>query len=54
MVDLGTYEFKDLETGKISPEESFTNYYAEEVYELEHVHTSPKQLRVILYAKHEK
>ena len=25
MVDLGTYVFKDLNTGKITPEESFTN-----------------------------
>ena len=29
MVDLGKYEFKYLETGKITPEESFMNDYAE-------------------------
>ena len=33
MVDLGTYIFKDLNTGKITPEYSFTNAYIEEVYE---------------------
>ena len=27
IVDLGTYIFKDLDTGKINPEESFTNDY---------------------------
>ena len=31
IVDLGTYEYKDLETGKITPEELFMNAYAEEV-----------------------
>ena len=29
MVNLGTYQFKDLNTGKITPEESFMNAYAE-------------------------
>ena len=29
MVDLGTYEFKDLYTGVIAPEELFMNAYAE-------------------------
>ena len=29
MVNLGTYEFKDLKTEKIKPEESFMNAYAE-------------------------
>ena len=33
MVDLGTYIFKYLNLGKITPEESFTNSYVEEVYE---------------------
>ena len=33
MVYLGTYIFKDLNTRKFTPEESFTNAYAEEVYE---------------------
>ena len=32
MVDLGTYEFRDLNTGNIKPEELFTNAYAEEIY----------------------
>ena len=54
IVDLGTYELKILNTEEIIPEESFTNGYIEEVYELEHVRTATKLLRVILYAKHEK
>ena len=54
MVDLDTYIFKDLNTGKITPEESFTNAYVEEVYESEHVRTATKRLRVILEAKYEK
>ena len=54
MDDLGTYIFKDLNTGKITPEESFTNAYVKEVYESEHVQNSAKLLRVILYAKYEK
>ena len=32
MVDLGTYVFKDLNTGEIKPEESFTDTYVKEVY----------------------
>ena len=35
MVDMGTYEFKDLETKKITPEESFMNAYAEEIHKSE-------------------
>ena len=54
MVDLGTYEFKILNTGEITPEESFTNAYVEEVYWLENVRTATKRLRVILDAKYEK
>ena len=54
MVDLGTYIFKDLNTGKISPEGQFTNAYFVEVYESEHVCNSTKVLRVILDAKYEK
>ena len=42
MVELGTYIFKYLNTGKITPEEFFTNDYVKEVYELEHVHTTTK------------
>ena len=40
MVDLGMYEFKDLNTGKITPEELFTNTYVGEVYDSEHVSTT--------------
>ena len=54
MVDLGAYEFKDLNTGKIIPEKLFTNYYAEEIHELEQVRTSTEKLCVILDAKYEK
>ena len=54
MVDLGTYVFKYLITGKITPEEWFTNAYAEEVYESEDVRTATKRLHIILDAKHEK
>ena len=42
MVDLGTYIFRDLNTGKITPEEFFTNDYFEEVYESEHVRTATR------------
>ena len=53
MVDLGMYVFKYLNTGKITPEESFNNAYAEEEYESEYVHTSNNQLHVIFDAKYE-
>ena len=43
MIDLGTYEFKDLNIGNITTKESFTNAYAEEIYELEQVFNSTKQ-----------
>ena len=52
MVELGTYIFKDLNTGKITPEESCTNSYVKKVYESEHVSNATKQLRVILDAKY--
>ena len=42
MVDLGTYGFKNLNTEKIIPKESFTNAYVEEIYESEHVRNSTK------------
>ena len=51
MVDLGTYVFIDLNTGKIIPEEFLTNAYVEELYKSEHANTATKQLYVILYAK---
>ena len=54
MINLGTYIFKYLSTGKIIPEELFTNDYVEEVYESEYVRTATKLLRVILDAKYEK
>ena len=31
MADLGTYVFKDLNTGKITPEKLFTDAYVKEV-----------------------
>ena len=54
MVDLNTFEFKDSNTGKITPEESFINAYVEEIYRSEQVRTSTKRLHTILYAKPEK
>ena len=51
MVDFGMYEFKDLNTSKITPEELLTNAYVEESCELEHVRTATKRFRVILYSK---
>ena len=54
MIHMGTYEFYDLNTGNITPEESFTNAYTEEINESEQVHTSTKQLRIILDAIYEK
>ena len=54
MVGLGTYIFKDLNTGKITPEESLTNAYIEELYDSDHVLTNTKKIRVILDAKYEK
>ena len=54
MVDLGTDEFNNLNTKKITPEYIFTNAYTEEIHESEQVHTSTKRLHVILDAKYEK
>ena len=36
MVDLGTYELQDLNTGEVIPEAYFMNAYVEKVFELEH------------------
>ena len=47
-------KFKYLNTGKITPEESFMNAYTEDNYELEQVHPPNIWLRVILYARYEK
>ena len=33
MVDLGMHKFKYLNTGKLTPEESFMNAYTEDNYE---------------------
>ena len=54
MVDLGMHKFKYLNTGKITPEESFMISYTEENYELEKIHPDNKRLRVILYDKYKK
>ena len=43
MVNLGAYEFINVNTRKITPEESFKNTYVEEVYESEHVRTYTKK-----------
>ena len=54
MVDLGKYKFKDFNIGNIKSEELFTDAYAKEVYESEHVRTARKRLRVILDARYKK
>ena len=54
MVVIGTYSFKDLNAGKITPEEPFTDSYAEEIHELEQFRTSTKWLREILYTEYDK
>ena len=54
MVDMGTYKFKYLDIGDITPAELFTYDYAEEIHEFEQVHTSTKQLHTISNAKYEK
>ena len=54
MVNLGTYIFKYLNTGKFSPEELFTSSYVEEKYESYNVRTATEQKHVILDAKYEK
>ena len=53
MVDMGVYEFKDLETGKITPEKSLINDYTEEVHELDQTRTSTKRLHIMLDAQYE-
>ena len=54
MVDLGTYEFKDLNIGNITTKESFTNAYAEEIYESEQVCNYTKRSHIILDDKYRK
>ena len=41
IIDLGTYKFKYLSTGKITPEQYFMNAYVEEVFESEHMFVLP-------------
>ena len=52
MVDLGASVFKYLNKNKITTEKLFTNAYAKQVYESEHVCTDTKKSRAILYAKY--
>ena len=47
MVDLDMYDFKYLSTGNITPEESFTNTYTEEMHRLEQVCSYTRRLLVI-------
>ena len=42
MVDMDTYQFKYLNTGKIIPEELFMNAYVEEIYGLENFRSYTK------------
>ena len=42
MFDLGMYNFKYVNTGKITTKELFISTYAEEIQILEQVHTSKK------------
>ena len=42
MVDLGTHELRNLNTGEIITKELFMNAYAEEIHESEQVRTSNK------------
>ena len=51
IVDLSMYEFRKLNEGKITPKESFMKSYAEEINELEQVHTSTKRLRTVFDAE---
>ena len=53
MVYFRAYIFKDLNIGKIKPEESFTDTYVQEVYDSEHVRTAIKRLQVTSDAKYE-
>ena len=52
MVDFGTCELENLDKGKITTEEYFTDSYAEEVFESENVHTSNKRSCTILDSKY--
>ena len=54
MVNMGTYKLGNLDIGKITPKEYFTNSYVEEVFESEKVPTSTKVFRIALDAKYTK
>ena len=54
IVDLGTYQFTDLETSKITLKEFFINAQVTKVYESKHVRNSTERLHIILYPKYEK
>ena len=43
MVDMGTFQFKDLNAGKITPEELFMDAYVEEIYGLENFRSYTKR-----------
>ena len=51
MVDPGTYEFKTLNTDKITPEEYLTGAYLKEVFIPENILTFNQQLHTILDSK---
>ena len=44
IIDLGTYKFKYLNTGKITPEEYFMNAYVYGVYIPEHIRICTKKI----------
>ena len=50
IIDLGMYEFNDLNTGNITTEEILLNIYSEEIHKSEKSHTSNKGLGVIIDA----
>ena len=52
MIGLGTYEFRDFNTVKNTPEEYFMNSYKDKVCELEQVCTSTKRLNTIFDTKY--
>ena len=54
MIDLRTYEFKNLNTGELTPEYFFPNFYAGKTNESDQVRTYNKLLRLIFYVKCER
>ena len=53
MVDLGRYKIEDLNSRKITPQESFTDVYVYEVHKSEQILTSTKILHKMLDTKYE-